>query len=67
MIRGTIGLLLLGLITILATLSSLINVTFAIPLLPGTQNNENISSANFTRNNAMHIQLCSSQYPCAKK
>jgi hypothetical protein len=43
------------------------NVTLAIPLIPDTQSHENITGMNLTGNNAMHIQLCSIHYPCAKK
>lgn len=50
---------------VLATILSSTSLIEAVPLIPGTLNVENTSGTNLTA--AVHIQLCSSHYPCAKK
>lgn len=55
------------LIAMLATILSSTSLVVAVPLMPGTLNMENTSGKNLTASNAVHIQLCSSHYPCTKK
>lgn len=52
---------------VLATILSSTSLIEAVPLIPGTLNVKNTSGTNLTASNAVHIQLCSSHYPCAKK